>query len=229
MYYYFFKGNFHKVRNNEELWFYLMITLIAGALASSILMSATNYTPEHAVREGFFNVISIITTTGFVSADYLYWPVSGTLILFLLLFAGASTGSTTGSMKMARHIIVVKSIRAAFVKLIHPNAIQNVRFNGKFVSEKTSVSVISFVILYLFIFLVGTIMIVATGSDVVTSASAVAASLGNVGPGLGLAGPMSNYAHFPESAKVIFSLLMIIGRVEIIAILTLFTRSFWKL
>jgi trk system potassium uptake protein TrkH len=115
------------------------------------------------------------------------------------------------------------------VKLIHPNALQNVRFNEKLVSEKTCVSIISFVLLYLFIFLAGSILIVMTGSDVVTAASGVAASLGNVGPGLALAGPMSNYAHFPQTAKVIFSLLMIVGRVEIIAILTLFTRSFWKL
>ncbi|MGE5418742.1 MAG: TrkH family potassium uptake protein [Chloroflexota bacterium] len=229
VYYYIFKGNFHKVRHNEELWFYLLITVMAGVLASSILLSKTSFTPEHAIREAFFNVISIITTTGFASADYLFWPVSGTLLLFLLLFAGASTGSTTGSIKMARHIIVIKSIKSAFVKLIHPNALQNVRFNEKLVSEKTCVSIISFVILYLFIFLIGSILIVITGSDVVTAASGVAASLGNVGPGLALAGPMSNYAHFPQTAKVIFSLLMIIGRVEIIAILTLFTSSFWKL
>lgn len=229
VYYYLFKGNFNKVRHNEELWFYLMVTILAGALASSIILSWSDYTTEHAIREGFFNVISLITTTGFVSTDYLNWPRPGILLVFLLLFAGASTGSTTGSIKMARHIIVMKSIKAAFIKLIHPNAVQNIRFNEKLISEKTCVSIISFVILYLFIFLVGSIMIVFTGSDVVTSASAVAASLGNVGPGLGLAGPMFNYSQFPGTAKVILSLLMIIGRIEIIAILSLFTRSFWKL
>lgn len=229
VYYYFLKGNFNKIRQNEELWFYIVITLIIGALAGSILLAGSSYTPEYAFRHGYFNVISIITTTGFASYDYLYWPLPGTFLIFLLLFAGASTGSTTGSIKMARHVIVLKSIKASFTKLIHPNAVQNIRYNGKLVSEKTCVSIISFVVLYLFLFLIGSLLIVITGSDLITSSSAVAASLGNVGPGLGLAGPMSNYAHFPDSAKLIFSLLMIIGRVEIIAILTLFTRSFWEL
>ncbi len=228
VYYYFFKGSFHRVRQNEELWFYLMVILIAGVLGSSILLAESTFTPEHAFREGFFQVISMITTTGFISADYLYWPLPGILLLFLLLFAGASTGSTTGSIKMARHIIVIKSIRASFIKLVHPNALQNVRFNGKLISEKTCVSIISFVVLYLFIFLIGSVLVVITGSDVVTASSAVAASLGNVGPAMGLAGPMFNYSQFPETAKVILSLLMITGRVEIIAILTLFTRSFWE-
>ncbi|HEX2969183.1 MAG TPA: TrkH family potassium uptake protein [Bacteroidales bacterium] len=229
VYYYLFKFNFHKIRHNEELWFYIVVTVVAGTLLSSILFVNSSATPEYAIRSGFFNAVSLITTTGFVSADYLFWPAPAIMVLFLLFFAGASTGSTTGSIKMARHIIVIKSIKAALVKLIHPSAVQNVRFNDKIVSEKTCISIISFVVLYLFIFLIGTILIVITGSDVVTAASATAASLGNIGPGMGLAGPLYNYAHFPEAAKIIFSVLMILGRVEIIAILTLFTGSFWKL
>lgn len=229
VYYYILKFNYSKVRQNEELWFYIIVILISGTLASSILLTETALTPEEATRHGFFNIISVITTTGFVSADYLLWPGPALLLLFLLLFTGASTGSTTGNIKIARHLIVIKSIKAAFTKIIHPNALSNVRLNGRHISEKTCVAVISFVVLYLFIFMAGTIVIVATGSDVVTAASSVAASLGNIGPGMGNAGPMNHFANFPESAKIIFSLLMIVGRMEIITILTLFTRSFWKL
>jgi trk system potassium uptake protein TrkH len=145
------------------------------------------------------------------------------------LFAGASTGSTTGSIKMARHLIAIKNIRSVFIKLSHPNALTNIRFNGKLISEKTNISIVSFIVLYLFIFLIGTVLIVITGTDVITAASSVAASLGNVGPALGTLGPMSNYAHLPGASKLILSILMIIGRVEIITVFVLFTRSFWKL
>ncbi|HLP72664.1 MAG TPA: TrkH family potassium uptake protein [Bacteroidales bacterium] len=229
VYYYILKFNFSKVRQNEELWLYIIVILIAGTLASSILLTETTLTPEEASRHGFFNIISVITTTGFVSADYLLWPGPAVLLIFLLMFSGASTGSTTGNIKIARHLIVIKSIKAAFTRLSHPNALANVRLNGRLVADKTCVAVISFLVLYLFIFMTGTVVIVSTGSDAVTAASSVAASLGNIGPGLGMAGPMNHYAHFPESAKLIFSMLMIVGRMEIITILTLFTRSFWKL
>lgn len=229
VYYYLVKLNFKKIKQNEELWFYLITVIFAGVAVTSILLVESTMTLESAFRNGFFNVISMLTTTGFSSADYLLWPVSAILIIFLLLFAGASTGSTTGSIKMARHLIALKNIKSIVVKLSHPNALTNIRFNGKVISEKTNISIISFIVLYLFIFLIGTILIVINGPDLISAASAVAASLGNVGPALGSLGPMSNYAHLSQASKLILSLLMIIGRVEIITFFVLFTRSFWKL
>ena len=145
------------------------------------------------------------------------------------MFAGASTGSTTGSIKMVRHLIVLKNIRNTITKLIHPNVINQIKLNNKPLSDKVNISAISFVIQYLFIFLVATVVIVLIGTDPVTAASAVATSLGNTGPGLGSIGPMSNYSQFPDISKLIFSFLMIIGRLEIYTIFILFTRSFWKL
>jgi trk system potassium uptake protein TrkH len=229
VYYYILKFNFIKIKQNEELWFYIVVIILAGALATSILIADSSLSLGPAFREGFFNVISIITTTGFASSDYLFWPLPAVLLIFLLLFTGACTGSTTGGIKMARHLIVIKSIRSAFVKLIHPNAVSNIRFSGKLVTEKTTISIISFVLLYLFIFLTGTILVVFTGQDVLTASGSVAASLGNIGPGLGVLGPISNYSILPGSTKFILSIFMILGRLEIIAILTIFTRSFWKL
>jgi len=229
VYYYIVKLNFRKVKNNDELWFYLGTTLFFGTIATCALLSNTAKSLEPAFREGFFQVISILTTTGFVSTDYLYWPATGLILIFFLMFAGACTGSTTGSIKMVRHLIVLKNIRNALTKLLHPNVISQIKLNNKPLSEKTNISAISFIILYLLIFLIGTVIIVIVGTDPITAASAVATSLGNAGPGLGSIGPMSNYAHLPDISKLILSFLMIIGRLEIYTIFVIFTKSFWKL
>ncbi|HOW41784.1 MAG TPA: TrkH family potassium uptake protein [Bacteroidales bacterium] len=228
VYYYLIKRNFRKVAQNEELWFYLGAVLIAGTAASSLLHVSFSVNPEESIRHGFFNTISIITTTGFSSADYLLWPVAGQILIFMLYFAGASTGSTTGSIKMARHLIIIKNIRSAFIKLNHPNVISGIKFSGKSVGERTNISILSFAVLYLFIFMLGTLVVTLTGPDVLTASSSVAASLGNIGPGLGTVGPLQNYFHLPDFTKIFLSLLMILGRLEIIMVLVIFTRTFWK-
>ncbi len=229
IYYYMVKMNFRKIRKNEELWFYLGSTIFAGVLATSILLVKTSKPFELAFREGFFQVISMITTTGFATTDYLLWPQAGLFLIFVLLFAGASTGSTTGSIKMVRHLVIVKNIRNVFMRLVHPKMISQIKLYDKPVSQQTNISIISFVILYFVIFLIGTFIVVITGVDPVTGASAVATSLGNAGPGLGTIGPMNNYAHFSDFNKLIFSILMIIGRLEIYTVFVLFARSFWRM
>lgn len=130
---------------------------------------------------------------------------------------------------MVRHLIITKNIRNTFTKLVHPNVISQIKLNNKPLEEKANISVLSFVVLYLFIFLAGTVSIIILGSDPITAASGVAASMGNVGPGLGSIGPMFNYSHIPEINKLIFSLLMIIGRLEINTFFILLSRSFWRL
>jgi len=229
LYYFMVKLKFSKVRENEELRFYSVTVLIAGSIATAILLSKSPVPFEPAFRESFFQVISIITTTGFTSADYLHWPSAGTVLIFFLLFAGACSGSTTGSIKMVRHLLVIKNIRNVFRRLNYPNVMVQVRLNKKPLPESENISAISFVILFLLVFITGTLLVIMTGLDPVTSASGVATSLGNTGPGLGLIGPMFNYSSLPELSKLIFSMLMIIGRLEIITVFALFSRSFWKL
>jgi trk system potassium uptake protein TrkH len=229
VYYYIVKLNFRKVGHSDEFWFYIGTTLFIGSLATSILLADTTKPLEPAFREGFFQAISMITTTGFSSTDYLLWPHAGIVLIFILMFAGASSGSTTGSIKMVRHLVVMKNIRNAIKRLVHPNIITHIKLNHKPLAERTNISTISFVVLYLFIFLVSTLIIVIIGTDTVTAASAVAASLGNVGPGLGSVGPVFNYSHMPAASKIILSFLMIIGRLEIYTFFILFTRSFWRL
>jgi trk system potassium uptake protein TrkH len=229
IYYYLVKLNFKKIKQNEELWFYIGVAIMAGAIATIILLSKTTMTFEESFREGYFQIISIMTCTGFASADYLLWPVTAVLLIFLMMFSGGSTGSTSGGIKMARHLIVIKNIKNVFVKLNHPKSVSFIRINGRSVSENTNISILSFVVLYLFLFMLGTLIIVFTGVDPVTAASSVATCMAGIGPGLGTVGPMSNFAHMPETGKIVLSLLMIIGRLEIITVFTIFTRTFWKL
>ncbi len=229
VYYYLFKFNFKKVKQNEELWFYFAVVIVSGAIATIILLVNSTRTLEEAFREGFFQIVSIITCTGFATADYLLWSLTGVLLIFILMFSGGSTGSTSGGIKMARHLIVLKNINGVFKKLKHPESILSIRLNGKLLNESTNISILSFIMLYLFLFIVGSVIIVAIGVDPVTASSSVASCMAAIGPGLGKVGPMSNYFQLPESAKVVLSLLMIIGRLEIITVFAIFTRSFWKL
>ena len=229
VYYYLVKLNFRKVLHNEEFWFYLSTVIFTGTLATCILLINTTKPLEEAFREGFFQIISIITCTGFASADFILWPAAGIILIFLLMFSGGSTGSTSGGIKMARHLIVFKNIKSVFVRLVHPKTIPVVRLNGKLIDEKSNISIISFIVLYIFLFITGTVILAANGSDPVTSASSVATCMAGIGPGLGSVGPMSNFSDIPELSKVVLSLLMIIGRLEIMTVFVLFGKSFWKL
>jgi trk system potassium uptake protein TrkH len=229
IYYYLVKFNFKKVRQNEELWFYIGVIITTGTIATLILMNSTDKPFEDSFRNGFFQIISVITTTGFTSADYMLWPTTAVLLIFILMFSGGSAGSTSGGIKLARHLIVLKNIKNVFSKLNHPKSISPIRLNGKSVAENTNTSILSFVVLYFFLFVVGTIVVVITGVDPVTAAGSAASCIAGIGPGLGTVGPMNNYAHMPELSKIVLSLLMIIGRLEIITVFAIFTRTFWKL
>jgi trk system potassium uptake protein len=229
IYYYMVKFNFRKIKQNEELWFYITVVIMAGATATAILLANSTRTFGESFRDGFFQVISIISCTGLVSSDYLIWPSTAVFLIFILMFAGGSTGSTSGGIRIARHLIVIKNIKNVFIKLNHPKSITFIGLNGKSIGENTNTSILSFIILYLFIFILGTIIIVVTGVDPVSASSSVATCMAGIGPGLGTLGPMSNFAHLPELSKVVLSLLMIIGRLEILTVFTIFTRTFWRL
>jgi trk system potassium uptake protein TrkH len=229
VYYYLVKLNFYRIKHNEELWFYISVVIFAGIIASSILLIYSDKPTEEAFREGFFQVTSVITCTGFASNDYILWPFAGLTLIFLLMFAGGSTGSTSGGIKMARHLIIIKNIKGVFIRLGHPRAVTSIKLNGKTLDDKTNISIISFILLYIFLFVIGTIILIINGSDSVTSASATATCMAGIGPGLGTIGPMSNYADIPSISKIVLSLLMIIGRLEIVTVFALFGKSFWRL
>ncbi len=229
VYYYLLKFNFRKVKQNEELWFYFTIVFIAGAVATLILFSSSERSLEDSFRNGYFQIISILTCTGFASDDYLLWPAAGSLLIFILMFSGGMTGSTSGGIKMARHLIILKNIKSTLVKMVHPRALASIRLNGKLVTDSLNNTILSFIFLYIFIFIIGTIIVVISGVDPVTSASSVATCMAGIGPGLGTVGPMNNYSGIPDFSKIVLCLLMVIGRLEIITGFALFSKSFWKI
>lgn len=228
VHYFLLKRDFNKVRENEEFRFYTGITLIIGIVVSLALIFQMQKPVEEAIREGFFQVVSIVTCTGFATADYLQWPEYAWIILFFAMFLGGSTGSTSGGIKMARCLVLYKNISILFRKLIHPHAVFSLRLNKKPLGSSSNSSILTFISVYFLVFLTGSIVLVALGIDVKTSSSAVATCMANIGPGIGTIGPVSNFGHLPDHVKIILSFIMIIGRLEIYTILILFTRSFWK-
>jgi trk system potassium uptake protein TrkH len=183
---------------------------------------------EESFREGFFQVISIITCTGYASADYLLWPEYAWIIILFAMFLGGSTGSTAGGIKIARHLIVFKNIVRIFRRSVYPNAIIPIRLNDHALSEETNASILTFVSIYFAVFLAGSLVLVLIGIDGKTASSSVATCMANIGPGIGTIGPVSNFAHLPGSAKIILSFLMLVGRLEIYTVIILFSRHFWR-
>jgi trk system potassium uptake protein TrkH len=228
VFYFIFKRNFTRVKANEELWFYLFFTTAAVVAVTLVLYTGSERNFELAFRHAFFQVTSTISTTGFATTDYTVWPQAAIVIIFMLMFAGGSTGSTTGGIKMARHLLALKNLRNVTVRLLHPSAVMPVKLNGQVVPDSINSLMTVFIQLYILIFLAGMMIILLSGIPAVEAAGASVSALSCVGPGLGASGNMSNYAHFNGVAKMTMVVLMIIGRLEIFTIFALFTRPFWK-
>jgi trk system potassium uptake protein len=228
VFYYIIKRNFQQVKTNEEFWFYIFVVTGCTAFVTLVLYIGTERPFELSFRDAFFQVISQISCTGFASTDYMKWPQIGWFFMFIIMFAGGSTGSTTGGIKMARHLLSLKNLRNIFVKLQHPNAVNTIKLNGKIVSDNINYLMLVFILLYVITFLIGMLIMQAAGTSVLESAGASATSMAGIGPGLGASGNMGNYAHFPVVSKITMMILMLIGRLEIFTLYAIFTKSFWK-
>ena len=228
IHYYLVKGQFSKIRKNEEFAFYLGVILVLGFILSLILIVKMHRGVEVAFREAFFQLVSIVTCTGYATADYLEWPVYAWMIIFFGMLLGGSTGSTAGGIKMVRHLVLFKNLSRIFKQLLSPKAILPVRLNGKTLKEPANRSIISFIVIYLMVLAVGSLILMALGLDVKTAGSASATCMAGIGPGLGTVGPASNFAHLPALAKSVLIVLMLFGRLEIYTLLILFTRNFWR-
>ena len=181
-----------------------------------------------ALRYGAFQVVSIVTTTGFATADYEQWPVMSQLILLLLMFLGASAGSTGGGMKCLRIMLCFKYCYKELFSLIHPHAVSHVKIAGKPVADDIMRSVLGFLALYVGLFALNTVLLAGLGVDFITSITAVASCIGNIGPGFGMVGPVENYAQIPLLGKWLLIWCMLLGRLEIFTVIILVVPEFWR-
>jgi len=228
LYYLILKGNIKSVFCDEEFRFYIGTFLTAVLLISANTYVNTFHSVWKTIRYSTFQVSSIMTTTGYMSTDFNLWPVFSKFILVLLMFIGASAGSTGGGIKCIRIMILFKIIKREIIKIIHPRSVYTVKVNGKVVNEDTLSSILSYFFVYIFLFVLSVLLVLLDGKDFISSSTAVASAIGNIGPGLGIVGPIGNYADFSVFSKLILSFCMIIGRLEVYPILILFVPTFWK-
>jgi trk system potassium uptake protein TrkH len=221
-------GNLKKVLENEEFRYYAAITVFTTLGVAIVVASVVDGPFEKAFRDSLFQVVSVITTTGFVSADYTSWTPFITMVFFILMFFGGSAGSTAGGIKIVRHVILVKNSILELKRQLHPSAIIPVRLNGRAVDPSITYNVVAFIMTYIIMFAVGSVIMTMFGIDLLTAMGSVATSLGNIGPGIGLVGPVDNFAWLPSTAKWLLSILMLIGRLELFTVLILFTPYFWR-
>lgn len=220
--------NWKSLISDREFQAYTMIILASTAVITMQLWGVGK-TIEEAVRYASFQVVSIITTTGFASTDFALWPESTKIILLLLMFVGGSAGSTGGALKVVRIILLMKYGAREIYRSIHPKMVRPIRLGETVIPEDVMQAILSFSILYILVFLGSSLVLSMLGLDFMSSISASATTLGNVGPGLSsYVGPMSNFASLPTVGKLVLILNMWIGRLEVMTVLVLFVPSFWK-
>ena len=226
--YFGLKGNFKKIIGNNEFVFYTLICLVFVLIGSSVLHFNAGFSLGKAILDGAFHVVSIITTTGFYTQDYNLWGNIMLIIFFILMFTGGTAGSTSGGIKIVRLLLITKNNRQELKRLIHPNAFIPVRLDKHIVPQSTIYNLLVFITLYFIIICSGTLIISFMGYDIVTSFSTSASMLGNIGPGIGTFGPFTNYSAVPMAGKWFLSGLMLLGRLELLTVMILFTRNFYR-
>jgi len=222
------RGKFKNVRKDEEFRYYLIFIGIFTLLIFAGLLISGGAGPEQSFRNSLFQVVSIMTTTGYITADYMLWHPFLTILIFSLFFFGGSAGSTGGSIKIMRIVILLKNSYYELKKMIHPHAVIRVKFNQHLVDTKIVTNVLAFFILYFLIFIVGTVIFTLIEPNMDSSMGAVATCLGNIGPGIGKVGPAETFYHIAPGGKWFLSGLMLLGRLELMTVLVLFAPGFWK-
>ncbi len=222
------KGKFKSVLKDEEFKYYSLFVIGFTLLIFIGLLVTSSMGVEQAFRDSLFQVVSIITTTGYATSDYLQWAPILTILIFGLFFFGGSAGSTGGGIKIMRIVLLIKNSYYELRRMIHPHAIIPVKFNKHSVDSKIITNVLAFFMLYFIIFAFSTVIFTLIEPDLASSMGAVATCLGNIGPGLGNVGPAENFVHVHPVGKWFLSFLMLLGRLELFTVLVLFSPTFWK-
>ncbi|MGM0650703.1 MAG: TrkH family potassium uptake protein [Bacteroidota bacterium] len=227
--YYALLGKPGRLFKHEEYRFYLKIIAGATIIIGIVLFWQHGLGVEQSFREAIFQVVSITTTTGYITADYLQWSPTGLwVIILMLMFIGGMAGSTGGGIKVIRIQMLFRNTYLEFKRLLHPNAVIPVRFNHQAVPSKIINNILAFVILYIMIFMVSVVVMSLLGLDFETAIGSVAATIGNIGPGIGNVGPVENYALIHPVGKWFLGFLMLIGRLELFTVIILFNPDLWR-
>ncbi len=228
LHYFMTQAKWRKIAQNEEFKVYALVLVSFTIIISVLVLFSQTGDIEEIFRNSLFQVVSIVTTTGFVTDNYMLWPSFAWFLIFLLMFAGGSAGSTGGGIKIMRHLLLFKTASVQLKKLIHPRAFIPVRYNGKAVKDEIIFSIMAFFLFFVIIFAMGTAAMSAIGLDFKTAIGATISSLGNIGPAIGGVGPTDNFSEIPDVGKWILSFLMILGRLELFTILVFLSPGFWR-
>ncbi|RMG69123.1 MAG: TrkH family potassium uptake protein [Calditrichaeota bacterium] len=228
LHYRFMKGDWRAYWRNAEFKFYLSLLGLATLLIAWDVLRHQPVSTGLGFRQALFQATSIMTTTGYGTADYEQWSSSSQYILFTLMFIGGCAGSTGGGMKVIRLLVLLKIVFAEIKRLIHPRAVVPVQVGRRPVPPDVLTHVMGFFVLYILLFATAVWIMAALGLDLISALGSVAACLGNIGPGLGSVGPTDNYAHIPLLGKWVLFWMMLLGRLEIFTVVILFTRAFWE-
>jgi trk system potassium uptake protein len=234
MYLAFARGRFRPLLRDEEIRLYIGLLALGSTILALELLSENLYRGEEAARNAIFQTVSMMTTTGAANADFAEWSVLALVVIVGLMFFGGTAGSTSGSVKVVRHLLIGRILRRELAQTVHPELVAPIRLNRVVVEERTLRAVVAFVLIYVGIFAVGSLALVvesARADVTLTPFGAIAAAattLGNVGPGVGFAGPMGSFEPFSDLSTAAMVLLMWLGRLELIPVVVLFTRSDWR-
>lgn len=222
------QGRLESIRKNDEFMYYALVLTATTVVVTLALLWLNIYGLEESFRAAIFQIISLVTTTGFASADYTTWSPFLTFVFLGIMFVGGMTGSTSGSIKIMRHVVLWKQSFLEFKKQLHPQAVVPLLFNGSIVPQSIVLRILAFAIVFLLTVIVSVAFLILLGLDITTALGAVSATITNVGPGIGGVGPSETFSFLSSEIKLFLAFLMIVGRLELFTVFILFTPYFWR-